>query len=170
MRDIIELRQTFPDQRIVALIQLTHLSRFEYAGTKTVDNQWMYANNDFFQSVKPSDKENWPLEIAEWAKQTVLLYNSSAELDQLLCKIIGVISLFKILNVEYKIFFGPKLNKEVNCLNNNIFYNFLKTQDGVLDLEKFSMLEDLTGSSKHPDAIGMQKIADYFISQLAELG
>jgi hypothetical protein len=166
MRDIIELRQKFPDQKIVALIQLTHLSRFEYAGTKTFDNQWMYADNDCFRSVKPERAENWPTEAAEWIKQTIILYNPVAELEKLLSNVVGLVALFETLDVEYRIFSGPKLDSEVTWPEHNIFDRYLKTKSNVLNLATFSMLMDLTGVCTHPDAMSMQKIADYFINQL----
>lgn len=169
MRDLIELRRDHPDRHIVALIQLTHLSRFEYAGTPTDKNNWMYAKNDYFQSIKLADDNNWPSEAVDWIKQTTILYNPQATLDQLLASTVGMVSLFETLNIDYRVYAGPGLSDEIIWPNNNIFDAYLKTKSNVLDLEKFSMLSDLVGSYDHPDSVGMQKIADYFITQLGAL-
>lgn len=167
MRDAVELRQQ-STARIVALIQLTHLARFEYAGTPNNENQWMYARNDFFQSIKPGDENNWPDEAKVWAKHSTMLYNASAELDQLLCRVVGMTTLFESLDIEYRIFSGPKLSNEVAWPEHNFFDQYLKNKPSVLDLKNFGILEDLTQSKQHPDVSGMKKIAQYFVNQFAE--
>jgi len=165
MRDVIEL--SCQNEPVVALIQLTHLFRFEYAGTKVFDNQWKYANNDLFESVKPADESNWPTEIQTWAKHTILLQKPMAELEKLFCSIVGIVGLFEQLGITYKIFSGPPLKTDVPMFDQSIFYDYLKSNSNVLDLMNFNML-GLTNSNKHPNVEGMQTIADYFINQLIQ--
>lgn len=161
MRDCIELLNR--NEPIVALIQLTFLSRFEYAGTPTTETQWMYARLDEFESIKPNDLSGLPTEVAQWAKLTALLHKYSAAWSQLYPSIVGLISFFKQHNIRYYVYSGPDVQPFID--KNGIFYDYLKNDPGVLSFKDFNML-DLTGAQKHPDGIGMQTIANYFISLL----
>ena len=65
------------------------------------------------------------------------------------------------------IFSGPRIYLDKNKLVNDVLYQHLLRDQNVLDLLEFSML-GLTGKEKHPDADGMQIIADYFFNLLSE--
>jgi hypothetical protein len=178
MRDCINLLSQ--NQPMVALIQLTHRERFEYAGTPDKNNYWKYglsldqthcdpAVDDQFESIKPMDENSWPKEIVSYAKQYFTLQKISALNTNILHSVIGLAAFFQTNNIKYFIYTGPSYNykNHSNDMLANPFYQYLLKDPGVLDLYNFNML-DLTGKLGHPDLDGMQAIADYFINQLDE--
>jgi len=104
MRDCINLLER--KEPIVALIQLTHRERFEYAGTPTKENHWKYGGlshdnleidpkiHDEYESVSPLDEKNWPSEIVSYAKQSIALQKITALNSDLLCSVVGLSSFF----------------------------------------------------------------------------
>jgi len=173
MRDCINLLKT--GKPIVALIQLTHLERFEYAGTPSKENSWKYgliheqignttlATDDPFESINPLDEKHWPAEIVQYAKQHLVLQKHEALTTNLLHGIIGLSAFFKNNNIQYLIYAGPSYRNEFD--SQDAFYQYLLDDPNILNLTNFNML-DLTGQQKHPDPAGMKTISDYFINQL----
>jgi hypothetical protein len=170
MRDCINLLKH--NEPIVALIQLTHQHRFEYAGTPTKENHWKYGLpidrliidhqiDDNFESINPLDEKNWPKEIVDYAKQHIALQNTDALNTNVLYSVAGLASFFQTNNIQYFIYAGPSYWSE--DIVNNTFYQYLLKDPQVLDLKNFNMLA-LTGHSSHPTVDGMQAIADYFIN------
>lgn len=175
MRDCVSLLKQ--EKPIVAMIQLTHQERFEYAGKPTKENAWKYGllhdqvENidkqifDQFESINPMDEKHWPKEIVQYAKQHLILQKIDALNTNLFHSIIGLASFFRTNNIKYLIYAGPSFyNPEID---NDPFYRYLLNDKNVIDLNNFNMLS-ITGLSKHPDSSGMKKIADYFINLLAE--
>lgn len=163
IRDCINLLER--NEPIVALIQLTYLSRFEYAGTRDAMNKWKYAESDEFESVKPNDLDGLPPDVVQWAKLTSLLHKDSAAWSQLYSDIVGLVGFFRQHNIRYYIYAGPDLTPV--SIRDNVFYNYIENDPGVLNLRKFNML-DLTGKQKHPEPDDMKIIAEYFINLLGE--
>ena len=163
MRDCLQLVNN--NKKIIAMIQLTFKERWEYAGDPNGPNKWQYEyNHDEFETIKPSDDNNWPSEIKNYVKQIFVSQRSTALYSQLFSNLIGLICFFKIHNIDYKIFAGPKTpDADEQIMNQLAFYQYLKIDPDVLDLVSFNML-DLTGTQGHPDQEGMRKIADYFIN------
>ena len=174
MRDCINLLKN--NEPIVALIQLTHQHRFEYAGTPNKENHWKYGLpvdrltinhqvDDEFESINPLDEKNWPSEIVGYAKQHIALQNIDALNTNILYSIVGLAAFFRQNNIKYLIYAGPSYKNE-NIVN-NAFYQHLQKDPNVLDIKEFNMLE-LTGKITHPTADDMKTIADYFINLLGE--
>lgn len=157
------------DQQVFALIQLTHLHRTEYAGVRTVENQYKYSYDenqfeyDLYEGLKPNDLNEVPKRVQQWAELGFGLHNESAEFTRLCADLLGLASFFKSKNIGYCIFSGPAI--QVSC--QDTLYKELQKDNHVLDLLKFNML-GLTGEQKHPDDVGMQLIADYFFNLLCE--
>ena len=161
IRDCCELIKR--NEPIVALIQLTFLDRYEYAGEPTADNQWKYENGDLFESVTPAQLHTEGSQLVkDWARSTLLLHNDQAAYLQLFTSLIGLIGFFRQHGIQYCIFNGPAQN---NMFEPTELYDYLKQDPGVLDLLTFNML-DLTGRQAHPDPAGMIKIADFFCDLL----
>ncbi len=165
MRDCVRLLDRNED--IVALIQLTHIERWEYPGDPHGPNKWQYGwCEDLFETIKPCDENNWPQEIKNFAKQMFLSQRYNALYSQLFGNLLGLIGFFRYNKIKYKIFAGPAdFNNDCDSFSNDVFYKYLSQDTNILDLTKFNMLA-LTGLQMHPDKEGMQKIADYFISLL----
>jgi hypothetical protein len=148
---------------IVALIQLSFLNRYEYAGTPTSDNRWKYENGDKFESLTPGKLYDGESELVQtWFRANLLLHNDEAAYMQLFASIIGLVGFFRQHNIRYYVYMGPAQN---NIFEPTDLYQYLKQDPGVLDLRTFNMLA-LTGSQSHPDHKGMIKIADYFCNLL----
>ena len=163
IRDCIELlKRKMP---ITALIQLTYLERFEYAGTPVLATRWKYARADEYESVKPTDLDGLSADVVQWTKLSSVLFKNSAAWSQLYSSLVGLISFFKLHNISYYIYAGPDLQPV--SIRDHDFYNYIANDPNVLDFRKFNML-DLTGQQTHPDIEGMQTIADYFIKLLFE--
>lgn len=155
MRDCIGLLSQ--QEPIVALIQLTHATRTEYAGTPTEQTQWKYWQDHLFESIKPNEPD-LPKMAAEYMKLHLLLHNQQAAMIKLMVMLTGLTSFFQNNNIKYLIYNGPR---DSNEFEPEEFYEFLSRDSGVLDLKTFNML-DLTGQQKHPDSQGMIAIADFF--------
>ena len=94
IRDCCELIKR--NEPIVALIQLTFLDRYEYAGEPTADNQWKYENGDLFESVTPAQLHTEGSQLVkDWARSTLLLHNDQAAYLQLLTGLIGLSGFFR---------------------------------------------------------------------------
>jgi hypothetical protein len=163
IRDCLELVKQ--DKSVVALVQLTHTHRTEYAGTPSERTAWKYATGDLFESVKPWDPTDLPDTVIEWSKLGTALFNETAETSKLCASVLGLAAFFKQHNIEYFIYSAPKIPEL--CIPED-FYNALIADPGVIDFKNFSML-GLTGDIKHPTETGMKVIADYFIDKLAYL-
>jgi len=185
IRDCLQLLDQ--NEKITALIQLTFLERFEYAGDPNGANQWQYSNSsgtirDEFEVIKPSDDNNWPKEIRGYANSIFMHQRRDALCAQLFSNLIGLISFFKANDIEYRIFLGPNIIHLPGTIGykddilQDAFYQLCISKDtNVLSLIDFNMLSisnptpvhpDANGV--HPDANGMQLIADYFINLLCE--
>ena len=188
IRDCLQLLDQ--NEKITALIQLTFLERFEYAGDPNGANQWQYSNGtirDEFEVIKSNDDANWPKEIRKYANSIFMHQRYNALCAQLFSNLVGLISFFKANNIKYRIFSGPSL---VNGVNHNVpinpvnsraieckdtilqdaFYQHCISKDtNVLSLIDFNMLSVADANvPAHPTPEGMQKIADYFINLLCE--
>jgi len=163
IRDCINLLNT--NKKIVALVQLTHVMRTEYAGTHTEFNSWKYGKNDLFESVRPNQSNDLPIYIQDWCRLTFNVMDEKAETSKLLSDIVGLINFFKQHNIDYFVFSGPQMIAD--CITDD-FNLYLQQDNCVIDLKNFNMLS-LTGSTAHPDINGMQKIADFFIEKLTNL-
>jgi len=173
MRDCIRLLAT--GEPIVALVQLTHQDRFEFAGTPTIENHWKYdlpidrliidpQIDDYFESIRAEDVNSWPPNIKDYAKQTVLSQKAEAVDSNFLHWTVGLASFFKTNNIRYLIYAGPSFALE--RLSSDSFYHYLLTDSNVLNLETFDLLSTAGTPGKHPDQAGMRRIADYFINRL----
>ena len=161
IRDCCELIKN--DEPIVALIQLSFLSRYEYAGTPTPSNRWKYENGDLFESISPGKIHDSDSDVVNsWIKSTLLLHNDAAAYSQLFASLVGLTAFFRQHNIRYYIYNGPAQN---NIFEPTDLYQYLKQDPGVLDLQTFNMLA-LTGRQQHPDHAGMITIADYFCDLL----
>lgn len=169
MRDCLNL--ITHNEKIIALVQLTFKERWEYAGNPLGSNSWQYGNsNDQFETIKFGNEANWPAEIKNFAMQIFLSQKANALYAQLFSQLLGLVSFFKIYNIEYRIFAGPQaINYDLQDLDKDVFYQTLNTDPCILSLESFNML-GLTSAQRHPDEQGMKKIADYFINLLDEPG
>jgi hypothetical protein len=163
MRDCSKLLQQ--QEKIIALIQLTYKERWEYAGDPEGSNSWQYGwCEDLFETIKPNDEKNWPLELQTIGRQIFLLQKENALYSQLFSNLLGLVSFFKVNKIDYKIFAGPQgINDDHATMTQDAFYQYLSQDKNILDLTNFNILS-LTGSQIHPDSAGMQKIADYFIN------
>ncbi len=175
--DCIKLRSQ-SDEKIFAMIQLSHLFRFEYPDdTNPIE--------DPFYSVKPGVSfDEYRPDASKEARQYATLYwklhNEHQVLINLLTGLVGLSGFFNQNNIDYLIYLGPNdmlLLKDFTY-QDDIRFSYLKKDPGILDLDKFYMLDIYGGNQilnhpKHADEIGMQKISDYFyekISSLSELG
>jgi hypothetical protein len=165
MRDCLRLLGRKED--IVALVQLTFKERWEYAGNPIGPNQWQYGwCEDLFEVIKPSDENNWPPEIKNYAKQIFLSQKPNALYSQLFSNLLGLVSFFKHNKINYKIFAGSwVINDDFKSFEDDAFYKYLSQDTNIIDLSEFNML-GLTGQQTHPYRDGMAKIADYFINLL----
>jgi hypothetical protein len=162
MRDCIKLSEG--NQPIVALVQLTHLTRIEYAGN---GNSWRYAKEDPYESLNGiGHPDNTDL-ANDLVRSSFLLHNERAELTRVMSELIGMTSFFKQHNIKYLIYTGPKILVEPAEIADDTFYQYLKQDRSVLDLAEFNMLA-LTGEQRHPDKTGNEIIADYFFNLLCE--
>jgi hypothetical protein len=162
IRDCIKLLSN--NESIFALIQLTHLSRIEYAGQ---GNSWRYAKDDMYESLNGIDHpDNTPLGN-DLVRSSFLLHNEHAELTRLMSDLVGLVGFFKQHNIKYLIYFGSEILVSPTELANDTFYQYLKQDLGVLDLVGFNML-GLTGEQRHPDKTGNEIIANYFFNLLDE--
>jgi len=155
MRDCISL--LLQQKPIVALVQLTHVPRTEYAGTPTEQTQWKYWQDHYFESIKPNEP-NLPGKVSEYMKLHMLLHNQQAATIKLMVMLTGLTSFFQNNNIKYLIYNGPA---DCNGFDPEDFYEFLSQDSSVLDLKTFNMLS-LTGRQQHPDSQGMIAIADFF--------
>ena len=161
--DCVKLRSQ-TDEKIVALIQLSHLFRTEYP----TDN----LSADPFCSVKPTAPNNsnsqTPEPAGKYADYYWRLHSNHHLLVNLITDLIGLISYFKQNNVEYLIYLGPNENSiYADVIGNDLRFKLVNSDPHVLDLTEFNML-DLTGEQTHPTADGMRAIADYFFNLLCE--
>jgi len=147
-----------------ALIQLTHLYRFEYAGEHTEKNCWKYAADDLFESITPSTQDI-PNRIKTYANLNFSLHNNTAEFSKIIANLIGLTAFLKQNNIGYLIYSGPEVPPI--DMSQDAMYQYLSKNVGVLDLLNFNML-GITGKQQHPDAEGMQQIADYFYQLLRD--
>jgi hypothetical protein len=154
MRDCIKLlEQKTP---IVALIQLTHLARTEYAGETTEQTQWKYWQDRLLASIKPNEPD-LPKVVDDYLNLHMTLFNQQASMIKLMVLITGLTSFFQNNNIQYLIYNGPA---ELNEFEPEEFYEFLSRDAGVLDLKTFNMLS-LIGKETHPDLQGMAAISDF---------
>lgn len=166
IRDCINLSK---QEQVFALIQLTHLHRTEYAGSRTTDNQYKYSYDenqfeyDMYEGLKPNDYAGLPGRVKDWAEMGFSLHNDDAEFTRLCSDVLGLAAFLRSKNIKYCIFTGPAINLNIR----DTLYSELKLDNNVLDLFEFNML-GLTGQQKHPDVVGMQLIADYFFNLLCE--
>ena len=182
MRDCLQLLER--NEKITALVQLTFLERFEYAGDPEGANKWQYSfgmSKDEFEVIKLNDDNNWPKEIKDYANSIFMHQRDNALCAQLFSNLVGLTSFFKTNDIEYRIFLGPDLINDP-LINNpggsSTGYKDIILQDGfyqrciskdtsVLSLIDFNMLH-VANTTMHPDANGMQLIADHFINLLCE--
>jgi hypothetical protein len=161
MRDCVELLDQ--PEPVVALIQVTHLARTEYAGESTENTKWKYWQDPLFASIKPNEP-GLPREVEEYLKLHMKLFNQQASMVKLMVLIAGLTNFFQHHNIEYLIYNGPE---DCNKFAPEEFYEFLSKDPRVLDLKTFNMLQ-LTGKQQHPDQQGMQDIADYMITAIKQ--
>jgi hypothetical protein len=140
------------------------LTRIEYAGQR---DSWRYADQDLFESLNGIDHPNNTALTNQLIKSNFLLHNEHAELTRVMSDLIGLIGFFKQHNIKYLIYTGPRILVDPKDISDDVFYQYLQKDQGVLDLVNFNML-DLIGEQKHPDVDGMQIIADYFFNLLCE--
>jgi hypothetical protein len=155
-KDCIKLKNNSND-KLFALIQLTHLFRLELPDVDVRNNDWLDID-DPFTSIKPTDGYDWIFKIH--TTETLLL--------RLIPNIIGLTSFFKQNSIDYLIYFGAS---EVipTTIKNNMLYQYLAGDSNILDLENFSMLDSILNTpNTHPDVDDMKKIADYFTKKLYE--
>lgn len=160
MRDCIKLLDN--DSKIFALIQLTHLTRTEYAGQ---GGSWRYAKGDLYESLNGIDHPDNTELGNDLVRSSFLLHSEQGELTRLMSDLIGLIGFFKQHGIRYLIYFAPEIMVKSVEIADDTFYQYLKQDKGVLDLVEFNMLA-LTGEQRHPDKTGNQVIADYFFSLL----
>ena len=95
------------------------------------------------------------------------LYNERQLLINLLTGLIGLTCYFNQNNINYLIYLGPNENvMYTNNLKDDVRFEYLKKDPGLLDLEKFYMLDLLDNKDSHPDQLGMQTISDYFYEKI----
>jgi len=152
---------------IVALIQLTHLTRIEYSGDRSGQNSWRYANEDLFESLNGPDNPMNPPEAQQYVKSSFMVHNELATLTNIMAFLITLTAFFREHNIKYLIYTAPKILVKKEEVVNDTFYKTLQKDKNVMDLIDFNMLE-LTGRQAHPDVLGNQIIADYFINLLSE--
>jgi hypothetical protein len=162
IRDCIKLLKR--NEPIVALVQLTHLTRIEYAGT---GGSWRYAEEDMYESLNGIDHPDNTELANNLVRSSFLLHNERAELTRIMSELIGLTGFFKQHDIKYLIYTGPEILVNPNEIINDTFYQYLKQDTGVLDLAEFNMLA-LTGEQRHPDKKGNEVIADYFFNLLCE--
>ena len=167
------------NEKITALVQLTYTHRFEYAGDPDGANKWQYSfgtTRDEFEVIKLNDDNNWPKEIKDYANSIFMHQRDNALWAQLFSNLVGLISFFKTNDIEYRIFLGPDLinnpgessTEYKDIILQDVFYQLCISKDtSVLSLIDFNMLR-VANTTMHPDANGMQLIADYFINLLCE--
>jgi hypothetical protein len=165
IRDCIKLLHQ--NKKIFAMIQLSHLTRYEFAGKTDTQHPWKYAEGDLFESFNGPDASGISHAAHEFNKYHFLLHDSHAELTRLMADIIGLTAFFKQHDIDYIIFTGPKIHVPIEKVESDLFYQYCKNDHNILDLLEFNML-DLTGKQTHPDEQGMQLIADYFFNLLCE--
>tara|TARA_R110000782_G_scaffold24429_4_gene63677 strand:+ start:240 stop:932 length:693 start_codon:yes stop_codon:yes gene_type:complete len=159
------------NEKITALIQLTFLERWEYAGDPDGANSWQYQDNDQFETIKSLDEKNWPSEIKNYVKQICVSQRSNALYAQLFSNLVGLICFFKTHKIDYCIFSGPD-TLDKNVILQDSFYQYLKTDPNILSLTDFYMLAlsgTENGKMSHPTQEGMQRIADFFIKLLGAM-
>ena len=159
MRDCIQLIKA--NQPIMALIQLTHASRTEYAPVSQTNTEWKQWNDTGFESIKPG--EDLEPDVGTFMKHYTLMFDQQASMVKLLSAVIGLAAFFRQHSIQYRIYNGPP---DLNQFEPEQFSSYLCQDPNVLDLDKFNMLA-LTGSDNHPDQDGMRSIADYFIKILS---
>jgi hypothetical protein len=149
---------------VLALIQLTHLHRFECPsqGLWTTNNDRV-VQHDTFVSIK-LNQINLPNDIKQYAEWYWRINTDQSLAIQLLTQLIGLTAFFQTHNIKYRIYFGPKELEEID----NILYKTISQDKYVIDLVNFTMLETITGTNKHPTIEGNKMIADYFINLLCE--
>jgi hypothetical protein len=162
-KDCVKLKNT-SNEKIVALIQLTHLFRTEIFTSAVQNNDWLDLH-DPFTSIKPTDK-NLSHEQQQFADGFFKINTDESLLLGLLPQLLGLASFFKQNQIDYLIYFGPR--EECETVRDNILFKELQKDTGILDLANFNML-NLTGKQQHPDNSGMQKIFEYFYEKLTDL-
>ena len=165
IRDCIKLLEK--KEKIVAMIQLSHMTRTEFAGVKNTVNHWKYSKDDLFESINGPDCPDISEIARQFGKNYILLHDEQAALTRLMSDIIALAGFFNQHSIDYVIYSGPKIYLTLDKIGKDIFYQYLKNDTRVLDLINFNMLE-LTGKQVHPDTNGMQLIADYFFNLLYE--
>jgi len=148
-------------EKIFALVQLTHLFRTEIFTPNIENNDWLDLH-DPFSSIKPTN-EDLSHEQRQYADGFFKINTNESLMLQLMPQILGLIAFFKQHNIDYYIYFGPK--QDFRGVQNNILFQELQKDPGVVDLIEFNML-DLTGRQKHPTDGGMQQIFEFFYEKL----
>ena len=162
IEDCIKLRKQ-SNEKIFAMIQLSHLHRTEYPDNTN-------PLGDPFYSIKPNILSNVPEDVVKYSTLYWKLYNERQLLINLLTLLIGLTGNFNHNNINYLIYLGPNENvMYTSNLKNDVRFAYLKKDSGLLDLEKFYMLDLLDKKDSHPDQIGMQKISDYFYEKISLL-
>jgi len=162
IEDCIKLRKQ-SNEKIFAMIQLSHLFRTEYPDDTN-------PLGDPFYSIKPNILSNVPEDVVKYSTLYWKLYNERQLLINLLTLLIGLTGYFNHNNINYLIYLGPNENvMYTSNLKNDVRFAYLKKDSGLLDLEKFYMLDLLDKKDSHPDQIGMQKISDYFYEKISLL-
>ena len=162
LRDCIKLLGG--DEPIFALVQLTHLTRIEYAGK---GGSWRYAREDLYESLNGIDHPDNTELGNDLVRSSFLLHSEYGELTRLMSDLIGLTGFFKQHSIKYLIYFAPEILVKSTEIANDTFYQYLKQDNGILDLAEFNMLA-LTGEQRHPDKTGNEIIADYFFNLLCE--
>lgn len=148
-------------EKIVALIQLTHLFRTEFFTPEVENNDWL-DGHDLFSSVKPNSEDLSYIQ-RQFTDGFFKINTAKSLMLQLMPQLLGLIAFFKQHNINYLIYFAPKEDR--GEIKNNILFQELQKDAGVLDLIDFNML-DLTGEKTHPTNGGMQLIFDFFYKKL----
>lgn len=155
VHDLMLQRQLNPNQRIIALIQLT----FEIRGELWLDNT--YSNRpeveSHFYTHQFSELNDWKLRLlnnktirpmalggadskflTKWSEGRAFFYSSYAERINLLTDIFLFKNLMRLHNIEYVIFQGPIAEKLDGEYLVDFFKQELKSDKNILDFETFS--------------------------------
>lgn len=170
--DMIEQRRLNPQQKIIALIQLTFEIR---------DELWF---DDIEPSLDPCESHfkthqfsnipNWKELLLsnkkissnngflrKWSEGRAFFYNTYAERINLLLDVLMLTKLFESLNIEYLIFQGPVAEKLEDEYLKDFFLNELDTPR-ILDFENFGFCNWCDTQGFDPiDPVESRKIGHY---------
>lgn len=159
IEDCIKLKSR-TDEKIFAMIQLSYLFRTEYPDDTN-------PLGDPFYSIKPGILSGLTDNVIEYSNLYWKLHNDRQLLINVLTGLVGLTSYFSQNKIDYLIYLGPNENFIYSSnLKNDVRFDYLKKDPGILDLEKFYMLDILEKKDQHPDRLGMQKISDYFYEKI----